>query len=108
MGITDIILSIISVCGTVGSIIFAFLAFNRNSKADTKQEAVDLASIKIDCKYTRDSIDRIDRRLDDYEKAQIKILERLSKLEEHNVRTDNRLEKLEKHTSKCKRQLGVE
>lgn len=108
MGTTDIILSIISVCGTLGSIVFAFLAFSRNKTHDTKQEAVDLASIKIDCKYTRDSIERIDRRLDDYEKSQVKILERISKLEEHNIRTDNRLEKLEKHTSKCKRQLGVE
>lgn len=108
MGANEIILSIISVCGTIGSIIFGFLAFNRNSRNDTKQDAVDLTKIKIDCAYTRDSLERIDRRLDDYEKQQVKVLERLTKLEEHNVRTDNRLDKLEKHTSKCKRQLGVE
>ena len=104
----DIILSIIGVVGTLSSIIFAFLAFTRNSKADTKKDAVDLASIKIDCKYTRDNIERLDRRFDEYERKQINIAERITKLEEHNNRTDSRLDKLEKHTSKCKRQLGVD
>lgn len=102
---TDIVLAIISVIGTLGSVIFGYLAFSRNSKADTKKDAVDLASIKIDSKYTRDGIDRIDRRLDEHEKAQVKTLERLTKLEEHNVRTDGRLEKLEKHTAQCKRRF---
>ncbi len=33
-----IVLSIISVFGTVSSITFAFLAYKRNSKTDNKQE----------------------------------------------------------------------
>lgn len=107
MDATNIVLTIISVAGTLGSIIFAFLAFSRNSKNDIKKEAIALESIKVDCKYTRDSVDRIDRRLDEYEKSQVKILERITKLEEHNVRTDNRLEKLEKHTLNCKKHWGV-
>lgn len=106
MNVSEIVLSIIGAAGTISSIIFAYLAFNRNSKNDTKQDAVDLAKIKIDCAYTRDSLDRINRRLDDYEKQQVRVLERLTKLEEHNLRTDSRLDKLEKHTAQCKRKLG--
>lgn len=96
MDTNQIILGIISVIGTLSSVLFAYLAFSRNSRSDTKKDATDIASIKIDSKYTRDGIDRIDRRIADYEKAQINILERLTKLEEHNVRTDGRLDKLEK------------
>lgn len=105
MNSTEIVLAIISVIGTISSVAFAFLAFTRNNKNDLKKDAVDIASIKIDSKYTRDGIDRIDRRLDDYEKSQVKIMERLTKLEEHNKRTDARLDKLETHTAKCKREI---
>jgi hypothetical protein len=36
---TDIALTIISVLGTLSSIVFAFLAFRRNDKKDVKAEA---------------------------------------------------------------------
>ena len=35
---TDIALTVISVLGTISSILFAFLAFKRNDKKDTKEE----------------------------------------------------------------------
>ena len=35
----DIALTVISVLGTLSSILFAFLAFRRNDKKDTKEEA---------------------------------------------------------------------
>ena len=37
MANSDIALTIISVLGTVSSILFAFLAFRRNDKKDTKE-----------------------------------------------------------------------
>ena len=38
MDATNIVLSIISIVGTMSSILFAFLAFHRNNKGDHKQE----------------------------------------------------------------------
>lgn len=104
---SNIVLSVLSVIGTLSSIVFAYLAFSRNKAKDIKHDAtqqtnvaVDIASIKIDTKYTRDSLSRIDRRLDDYERAQTKLGERLAKIEEHQYRIDIRLDKLEKHHEK--------
>lgn len=104
-----IILSVISAIGVVTSIIFAFLAFNRDRRNDVRNEIredyngttnlmTDIAMIKVDIKYTRDGISRINNRLDDLDKNQTKMTERLSKMEEHIKRTDARLTKLEQAT----------
>lgn len=104
---SNVILSIISVIGTISSVIFAFLAFSRNKKQDIQDEgrkdaetAIDLASIKIDLKYTRDGIERINTKLNDTEKIQSKLSDRLARVEEHLVRTDGRLDKLENKSKK--------
>lgn len=94
------VLTVISVAGTFSSILFAYLAFNRNLKKDTKNDAMDMTTIKIDLKYTRDGINRIEKRLDEYEKSQPKILERLGILEEKQHRNEGRLDKLEAKRSK--------
>lgn len=96
MDVSNIVLSIISIIGTVSSVLFAYLAFARNKQNDTKKDATDIAGIKIDVKYTRDSVNRIERRLDEYEHGQSNVLERIAKLEEHQSRTDGRLDKLER------------
>ena len=96
MDASNIVLSIISIIGTVSSVLFAYLAFTRNKQNDTKKDAADIAGIKIDVKYTRDSVNRIERRLDEYERGQSNVLERIAKLEEHQSRTDGRLDKLER------------
>lgn len=107
MNVLEIILSFISLIGTISSISFAYLAFSRNQKKDIKDEsksnsqekltnAVDLATIKIDLKYTRDGIDRIGTRLDVIEKIQNKAGENIIKITEHLNRTDVRLDKVEK------------
>lgn len=100
---SETILAVLSVIGTLSSILFAYLAFRRNRDKDIKDDsmhttnvAVDIAAIKIDVKYARDSLSRIDQRLDDYERGQAKLIERVARIEEHLVRNDSRLEKLEK------------
>ena len=104
---TNIALTIISVLGTLSSILFAYLAFSRNKKNDDRvstiketQKEVDMATIKIDLKYMRDGVDRIEKRLDDYERIQGKMLDRLTRLEEHQTRVDGRLDKHEQKKTK--------
>ena len=58
--------------------------------------AVDIATIKIDLKYTRDGIDIIGTRLDAIEKTQSRVGENIAKINEHLLRTDARLDKVEK------------
>lgn len=100
-----VFLTILSVLGTICSIIFGYLAFRRNRSIDTKtqskeeaNQAVNIASLQIDIKYTRDSISRIERKLDDFEKSQNSTNEKLVRFEEHLERVDGRLDKLEKLT----------
>lgn len=110
----EIILSIISVIGTLSSILFAYLAFSRNKINDVKlyekdsskeklTSAIDLATIKIDLKYTRDGIDRIGSRLDNIEKIQNKAGENITKINEHLLRTDARLDKVEKRLTELEK-----
>lgn len=107
MSTLEIILSIISVVGTISAIVFGYAAFNRNKTKDIQSQekntyqqqlssAVDIATIKIDLKYTRDGIDRIGSRLDIIEKTQNKVGENIAKINEHLSRTDSRLDKVEK------------
>lgn len=114
MSSTEITLSIISVIGTFSSIIFAYLAFSRNKKNDIQEDernnsqkqittSVDIATIKIDLKYTRDGIDRIGNRLDVMEKTQNKVGENITKINEHLLRTDARLDKVEKRLTELEK-----
>lgn len=114
MTFTEIILSIISVVGTFSSIVFAYLAFSRNKKNDIQKDernnsqqqittSVDIATIKIDLKYTRDGIDRIGSRLDVIEKTQNKVGENITKINEHLLRTDSRLDKVEKRITELEK-----
>lgn len=114
MNSTEIILSIISVIGTFSSILFAYLAFSRNKRQDIQKDertnsqqqlttSVDIATIKIDLKYTRDGIDRIGSRLDIMEKTQNKVGESITKINEHLLRTDSRLDKVEKRLSELEK-----
>ena len=60
----DIALTIISVLGTISSILFAFLAFRRNDKKDTKEDAKNEGVILSEIGYIKSSIDRIEKNLD--------------------------------------------
>lgn len=100
---TTIFLTVLSVISSLCAILFGYLAFRRNRNLDAKSQskeeaanAVNIASIQIDLKYTRDTISRIDRKLDDIEKNQNNHDTRLARFDEHLQRVDVRLDKLEK------------
>lgn len=107
MSTLEVFLGIISVVGTISAILFGYLAFARGKRQDIQNDervnsqqqltsAVDIATIKIDLKYTRDGIDRIGTRLDAIEKTQSRVGENIAKINEHLLRTDARLDKVEK------------
>ena len=64
MNVTEIVLGIISVFGTLSSFIFAYLAFKRNNKTDDRKEDKSEGVLISDVGYIKSSIDRIEKTLD--------------------------------------------
>ncbi len=64
MNSTEVSLSIISVIGTISSILFAYLAFRRNEKVDNKKDGKNEGVLISDVGYIKSSIDRIEKTLD--------------------------------------------
>ena len=82
MNSTEIVLSIISVIGTLSSIVFAFLAFKRNVKGDNKQEGKNEGVLISDVGYIKSSIDRIEKTLDKLEEKYDDLHSRIIKIEQ--------------------------
>ena len=83
MDATNIVLSIISIVGTMSSILFAFLAFHRNNKGDHKQEGKEMKGVLIsDVGYIKSSIDRIEKTLDKLEEKYDDLHSRIIKIEQ--------------------------
>ncbi len=84
MDTTTIVLTFISVLGTLSSIIFAVLAFRRNERGDQKQVGKNEGALMSDVGYIKSSLDRIEKSLD--------------KLEDGHSNLDGRVIKLESET----------
>lgn len=63
----DIVLTIISVLGTISSILFAYLAFKRGNKQENKDEGKSEGVMLSEIGYIKSSIDRIEKSLDHLE-----------------------------------------
>ena len=77
----DIVLTVLSISGTLSSILFAYLAFRRNDRGDHKQEGKNEGVLISDVGYIKSSIDRIEKSIDKLEEGQNATKERLAKLE---------------------------
>ena len=82
MNATEIILSIISVVGTVSSILFAYLAFRRNDKTDTKKDGKNEGVLISDVGYIKSSINRIEKTLDKLQEKYDDLHSRVIKVEQ--------------------------
>ena len=82
METVDIILSIISVIGVLSSILFAYLAFHRNAKGDSKQSGKNEGVLISDVGYIKSSIDRIEKTLDKLEEKYDDLHSRVIKIEQ--------------------------
>lgn len=78
----DIVLSVISVVGTLSSILFAFLTFRRNDKGDNKQEGKNEGVLISDVGYIKSSIDPIEKTLDKLEEKFDDLRSRIIKIEQ--------------------------
>lgn len=76
------IVSIIGIIGTLSSVFFAYLAFKRNAKNESKKQGKYEGSIISDIVYIKDCVDRVERNLNKVDERYRNILERLVKVEE--------------------------
>ncbi len=92
MSPVEIVLTIISVLGTISSITFGYLAFRRNSSIDTKTMGRESGTVISDLGYIKSSIERIEKRLDNSESKFEGIHTRLARVEESTSSAHKRLD----------------
>lgn len=78
----EIALTLIGVLGTVASIVFAYLAFRRNDKKDTQEDAKNEGVLLSEIGYIKSSIDRIEKNLDRLEERYSTLSNKVTKIEE--------------------------
>lgn len=85
MNETEIILTIISVLGTLSSIMFAYLAFKKANHREDKIAGKNEGVLISDVGYIKSSTERIEKRLDKLETINTDITTRVAVLE-NNVK----------------------
>lgn len=78
----EIVLTIISVISSFSSILFAFLAFRRNSNGDNKQEGKNEGAFLADIAYIKKSMERMEKALDSLEEKYDDLQIRLIRIEQ--------------------------
>ncbi len=94
MDSVDIVLTIISVLGTISSILFAYLAFKRSNKQENKDEGKSEGVMLSEIGYIKSSIDRIEKSLDHLEERYSELSNRLVKVEESTKNAHKRITEL--------------
>lgn len=94
MDSTEIVLTIISVLGTISSILFAYLAFKRNNKQEHKDEGKNEGVMLSEIGYIKSSIDRIEKSLNHLEERYTDLSNRLVKVEESTKNAHKRITEL--------------
>ena len=94
MDSTEIVLTIISVLGTISSILFAYLAFKRSSKQEHKDEGKNEGVMLSEIGYIKSSIDRIEKSLNHLEERYTDLSNRLVKVEESTKNAHKRITEL--------------
>jgi hypothetical protein len=94
MSVLEIVVTIIGIGGTASSIIFAYLAFRRNDKHESKDSGKSEGIILTEIGYIKSSIDRIEKRLDASDEKYMGIASRVSKVEESVSQAHKRIDDL--------------
>ena len=94
MDSTEIVLTIISVLGTISSILFAYLAFKRSNKLEHKDEGKNEGVMLSEIGYIKSSIDRIEKSLNHLEERYTELSNRLVRVEESTKNAHKRITEL--------------
>ncbi|CCY08239.1 putative uncharacterized protein [Coprobacillus sp. CAG:698] len=90
----EIIVTIIGLCASISSIIFAMLSFKRSEKQDHHKKGKDEGLILSDIGYIKSCVDRVEKSLNKVNEKYHDVLERLAKVEESIVNIGKRVDAL--------------
>lgn len=93
----ETLLTVVSILGTISTILFAYIAFKRNDKSDVRNNAKSEGALLSDIGYIKSSIDRMESKLDKQESDYQSLLTRVIKVEE-NYNAINKI--LDSHINK--------
>jgi peptidoglycan hydrolase CwlO-like protein len=94
MSVLEIVVTIIGIGGTASSIIFAYLAFRRNDKKDSKDVGEDKGRISSDLGHIKSSVERIERRMDVSDERYAKMIAQITKVEESVTYAHKRIDEI--------------
>ena len=92
----ELTLSLVGMVSSISSVIFAFLAFRRNSKSDQRNEGKNEGVMFSDIGYIKACVERVEKNLTKVDERYQNILERISKLEETVVNVTKRVDEIYK------------
>lgn len=89
--------TIFGIIGTVAAILFGYLAFSRNKKADDSAEARMDGQVMSELGYVKSGIDDIKNEMKDQRHTNMQIAERLSAVESSAKQAHHRIDRIEGH-----------
>lgn len=90
----EIIVTIVGLCASICSIVFALLAFKRSEKQDQRKEGKNEGIILTDIGYIKACVDRMEKNLTSVDERYRKMTERLTKVEEDLAHVQKRLDEM--------------
>lgn len=91
---TEIIVTMVGLCASISSIVFALLAFKRSEKQEHRVEGKSEGLILSDIGYIKACVDRVEKNLNTVDERYRNIVERLAKVEENLINTQKRVDEL--------------
>ena len=89
-----LIVSLVSIIGTISSITFAYFAFKRNNFIDKTQQGKNDGIVISDIGYIKACVDRVEKNLNKVDERYRNILERLAKVEEAVANLTKRVDEI--------------
>lgn len=90
----SIIVTMVGLCASISSIVFAFLAFKRSEKQEHKVEGKSEGLILSDIGYIKACVDRMEKNLTTVDERYRNIVERLAKVEENLANAQKRVDEI--------------
>ncbi len=90
----ETIVTLIGLCASFSSIVFAYLAFKRSEKQEQKIDGKTEGVMFSDIGYIKACVDRVEKNLNKVEERDRNIIERLSKVEESLISVTKRVDEI--------------
>lgn len=91
---TEIIMMVVGLCASVSGIIFAFVGYRRDERADSKSAGKDQGVLAADISYIKSSVDRVEHNIVNIDERYHNLAERLAKVEENLSNIQKQIEEI--------------